>query len=233
MSKLQNETYLVKILDLIREDIEHNQRGEFFQKFYDLKNQNYPKVSAETVRVFKGILKAAIRKFQTDPSMNNVLSSIISLTPNIIPVESFDKELDGVLQQCLNLTDARTKANALNALAEYNPESDVFKKHFNSNSNRIAADALIIEGKKQITPEIEKHIEQFLNSFNPYFMASGIYIVAILAEHYKKTDPTVIDKSLKKFFQKIEVYSQHPHEMVRKRALQSLPALRPTKKDAA
>ena len=222
MSKLQNETYLIKILDLMRDDVENGQRGEFFHKFYDLKEQNYTQISPEVIRLYKSILRTAVKKFKADRSMNNVLSAVISLCHNLIPTSSYDIEMDEIFNVCLELDDARTKANIITALGEYNPESPLFKDYFDSQSNRIAAEAMTIEAKKTLSPEIITRIDLFLKSSNPYFVASGIYMVAMLAEHFKNSKSFEEQKKLAQFYPLISKYSSHPHEMIRKRALKSM-----------
>lgn len=230
MSKLKNETFLVKILDLMRDDIENSHRGEFFHKFYDLKEQRYPKVSSEVIRLYKNILRTAVKKFKNDKSMNNVLSAAVSLSHNLIPTESYDTEMDDIFTLCLNAEDSRTKANVLKVIAEYNPESPLFKDHFNSQSNRVASDAIAIEAKKSLSPDILEKIESFLKSSNPYFVSSGIYLVAILADHFSGKSYKEERKKLARFYPTISKYSNHPHEMVRKRAQQSMTSVEILKK---
>jgi len=232
MSKLQNESFLIKTLDLLRDDIEHGHRGEFFHKFYDLKEQYYTNVSDEVKRLYKSVLKAAIKKYKTDRSMNNILSSVISLSHNLIPTNVFDQEMDELFQICVDLDDSRTKANALTAIGEYNPESQLFKDHFDSQSNRVAADALMVSAKRSLDNAVLAKIEQFLKSSNPYFVSSGVYVVAMLSEHFKKGSQIEEIKSLSAFYPIIHKFSTHPHEMVRKRALQSIPMIDPQRNAA-
>lgn len=230
MSKLKNETFLVKILDLMRDDIENAHRGEFFHKFYDLKEQRYDKVSSEVVRLYKNILRSAVKKFKNDKSMNNILSAAVSLSHNLIPSDSYDTEMDDIFTICLNVEDSRTKANVLKVIGQYNPESPLFKDHFNSQSNRVASDAIAIEAKKSLGPEVLDKIESFLKSSNPYFVSSGIYLVAILTEHFSGKGFSEERKKLARFYPTVAKFSTHPHEMVRKRALQSLPSVEALKK---
>ncbi|MEK6772627.1 MAG: hypothetical protein AABY64_01695 [Bdellovibrionota bacterium] len=232
MSKLQNETYLIKILDLMRDDIENSQRGEFFHKFYDLKEQSYTTVSPEVIRLYKNILRTSVKKFKADKSMNNILSATISLSHNLIPTNLYDIEIDEIFNICLNLDDSRTKANVLTALGEYNPESPLFKDYFDSQSNRVAADALAVEAKKTLSDEILDRIDLFLASTNPYFVASGIYLIARLTEYFSEKNNTEEQKKLARFFPIISKFSTHPHEMIRKRALKSMPAVEILRKSA-
>ncbi len=233
MSKLQNETFLVKILDLMRDDIENAHRGEFFHKFYDLREQRYTKVSSEVIRLYKNILRSAVKKFKNDRSMNNILSAAVSLSHNLIPTEAYDTEMDDIFTICLNVDDSRTKANVLKVFGEYNPESPLFKDYFDSQSNRVAADAIVVEAKKGLTPEIIDRIETFLKSSNPYFVSSGIYLVATLAEYFvDHSKHSEEQKQLARFFPTVSKFSNHPHEMVRKRALQSLTKVEVLKKAA-
>lgn len=198
------------------------QRDEFFNKFYELKEIYLEKVSTDLISSYKVLLGHSIDEFLSDQNKNIFVSAIISLSHNLVPPEDFDVELYDLFQACLELADSRTRANTLIALGEYDPQSPLFKDHVDSKSNRVAADALFVEAKKFYSDFVHQKIEQFLHSQNPFFVASAVYLVSQLAVHFYHTGGHDQWLRLSEYFDRIEKYTRHPHEMVRKRALQSL-----------
>ncbi|MBL7556034.1 MAG: hypothetical protein JNM24_09450 [Bdellovibrionaceae bacterium] len=126
------------------------------------------------------------------------------------------------MNDCVDLPDTRIKANALTAISEFDPYSELFKEHINSKFNRIAAEALIAEGKKSLNVAIFDKLKEFFNSSNPFFVASGIYVVGQLLEYYRnspRNSENMFQSDFDFFVKKITVFSNHPHEMIRKRAI--------------
>lgn len=219
-----NQLLLLGLMDVMETAIAENNRDVFFNKFYQIRNMKAELISDKLVTAYKKLLVKAMAKFRKDNSLNTIVSSIISLSYGLVPTDKLDSELLRILTDCLDLADTRIKANALTAICEFDPQSELFKEHINSKFNRIAAEALIAEGKKGLNARIFDKLRDFFNSSNPFFVASGIYVVGQLLEHYDETfarSENIFRIDFEFFIQKINVFSGHPHEMVRKRALQT------------
>ena len=220
-----NQLLILGLIDNMESAIEDNNRDLFFAKFYQLRNLKADKVTDKLVSSYKHLLLNAISHFRNDNSVNTVVSSIISLSYGLIPTDKLDTELLKILTECLDLADTRIKANALTAICEFDPVSELFKEHINSKFNRIAAEALIAEGKKGLSSQIFDKLRAFFGSSNPFFVASGIYVIGQLMEYYRDSferSENHFQVDFDFFVKKIKVFSTHPHEMVRKRALQTL-----------
>lgn len=210
------------LLDAMETSVNENDRDVFFNKFYQIRNLKADRVSNKLVAAYKSLLEKSVIKFKKDNSYNTIVSSIISLSYGLIPTDKLDTELLKVLTDCLELADTRIKANALTAICEFDPFSELFKEHINSKFNRIAAEALIAEGKKGLNVGIFEKLKAFVNSSNPFFVASGVYVVGQLVEYYHesfKRSENMFDTDFDFFVKKIDIFANHPHEMVRKRAL--------------
>lgn len=219
-----NRLLLLGLLEVMENAIGEHNRDIFFNKFYQVRNMRADAASTEVVEAFKRLLLKAIAEFNKNNSYNTIVSSIISLSYGLIPTEKLDTELLKILNDCVELSDTRIKANALTAVCEFDPFSELFKEHINSRFNRIAAEALIAEGKKGLNSKIFEKLKEFFSSSNPFFVASGIYAVGQLLDYYRdsfKRSENVFQEDFDFFIKKINTFSTHPHEMVRKRALQT------------
>lgn len=217
-----NHLLLIGLLDIMERAVSEKNREVFFNKFYQLRNIKTESVSDPLVIAYKRLLDKAIIQFKQDETFNTIVSSIISLSYGLIPTDRLDDDLLKILTECLDLKDNRIKANALTAISEFDPNSELFKEHINSRFNRIAAEALVAEGKKGLSLKIFEKLKEFFNSSNPFFVASGVYAVGQLLEFYNesfvKTD-NIFKSDFDYFIKKINTFCIHPHEMVRKRAL--------------
>ncbi len=226
----ENQLLILGLIESMESAIEDNNRDAFFAKFYQLRNLKADKVTDKLVSSYKHLLLKAISHFRNDNTVNTVVSSIVSLSYGLIPTDKLDTELLKILTDCLELADTRIKANALTAICEFDPVSELFKEHINSKFNRIAAEALIAEGKKGLSSQIFDKLRAFFASSNPFFVASGIYVVGHLMEYYRDSferSENHFQEDFDFFVKKIKVFSTHPHEMVRKRALQTLILVEP------
>ena len=230
-----NRLLLLGLLEVMENAVVENNRDVFFNKFYQIRNMRADSATPELVGVFKRLLVKAIAEFNKNNSFNTIVSSIISLSYGLIPTDKLDTELLKILNDCVGLPDTRIKANALTAVCEFDPYSELFKEHINSKFNRIAAEAIIAEGKKGLSAKIFDKLKEFFGSSNPFFVASGIYAVGQLMDYYRDSfsrSDNMFQSDFDFFIKKITVFSNHPHEMVRKRALQTKKLIEGEKKSA-
>ncbi len=231
-----NQLLFLGLLEVMETAIAENNRDVFFNKFYQIRNLKAEKVNDKVIEAYKRLLGKSIEAFKKDNGFNTVVSSTISLSYGLIPTDKLDSDLLRVLTDCMNLADTRIKANALTAISEFDPYSELFKEHIDSKFNRIAAEALIAEGKKGLNKLILEKLKVFFMSSNPFFVASGIYAVGHLIEYYHDSfqrSENFFQEDFDFFFKKINLYAGHPHEMVRKRALQTKDLIDKLKKKAS
>lgn len=216
-----NDILVVSLIDLLATSIDEKNKEVFFNKYYQLRNLSIDKTTPKIIQSYKNLFKKGINLFNIDRNYNTVLSAIISLSYYLVPVDQFDDELYAILNECYHLPDARVKANTITALGEFDPHSELFKENINSKFNRIASEAIIVEAKKNLSVKLIQKIQDFLASSNPFFIASGLYIVGQLIQFYQAASKSELLK-LDPLIQTSRSYSKHPHEMVRKRALKTL-----------
>jgi hypothetical protein len=219
-----NQLLLENLLKVMETALSENNREVFFNKFYQIRNMKVDSPSESLVIAYKKLLMKSMDEFKKSINNNTIVSSVISLSYGLIPTDKLDTELLKILTDCLELADTRIKANALTAIGEFDPYSELFKEHIDSKFNRIAAEALIAEGKKGLNARIFEKLKAFFNSSNPFFVASGIYVVGQLMEYYHESftrSENLFQGDFDFFVKKITKFSTHPHEMVRKRALQT------------
>lgn len=219
---IDNELLVIGLLESMNLNLDLSDKSKFFHKYHVLRGIVPFKYSNKVLERFKVLLKALSLKFKSDKNYNIHVASVISLSYTLIPSEIFDQEMYEMLMSCMDLSDNRIKANALTAISEFDPESDLFKEHLNSKFNRIAAEALIQEGKKDLSVKVFARIQQFFSSPNPFFVASGIYVVDQLLRFWyseSRQEENFFKDDFHQLVISVDKLTSHPHEMIRKRAL--------------
>lgn len=233
-SLFRYDSDLVLILKKMAFHIQHRNKDAFFVIFSDLRSLRIETADAKLIHKYIEILRNTITDYQMHNEKKEFISAIISLAYNLVPAQLFNEELYKLLEEALQLDDVRTQANALATLAEFDPNSPRYKGYMNSKSHRLAANALLIEMKKEITGEIKKVAFNFLDSENPFFVASGLYAIEQAFNHHQVHNRIYYESS--SVFQEIrnrcEKHLKSTNEMVQKRA-QKIPGLSVEVQDAA
>jgi hypothetical protein len=152
-----------------------------------------------------------------------LISSAIRLIENLIPLAQFDERLEAICKQAAQVKNRRLIANALDVLTvmKSKAEPEFSKRLLNHEDNRVAANALVHEGTRAITPLVLKRLRKMLSSKEELFVASALYALGEIAGHHKERDPiyyqTQID--LLTIVSALPGYIKEPSEMVRKQAL--------------
>ena len=156
-----------------------------------------------------------------------ILASALRLIENLVPKKDFDLEFgarfDHILQRAKLIDDRRVVANALDVLSHFKSKkypvisSDLLKHP----DNRVAANAIVNEGIKEITPRVMRHLRKMLASRTPVHQASALYAMGELVGHYRLKDPVYLSTQLKfqDVLQKIPDYARNDDAMVRRQAL--------------
>lgn len=155
------------------------------------------------------------------------LASITSLTSHILRAGVFREDLRLILEKNLKHPDQRVRANTILALDELSPETYSFRELFSLPFNRAAADALFVEGRREFSDEVFHFLQSFLESNDPFFIASGIYVLAALYDYHRKTDAVYFKANLhlQRIPNLIQHLASHENAMVKRRAEISLRSL--------
>ncbi|MES2963353.1 MAG: adenylate/guanylate cyclase domain-containing protein [Bdellovibrionota bacterium] len=155
-----------------------------------------------------------------------LLASTISMASNFFTPREWNGELREAFLKCLHLSNRRVVANALDVFAEIEPQAaeKIFETLAGQKDNRIAANALIKEGKREWDRSCAKKLEEMLSAKSPFFKASGLYALGEIAVHLKETDAAAYsaDARLQKLLEQVLGFAFHANAMVRRQALKAV-----------
>lgn len=180
---------LVMIYEYLGECLSKKDEKTFFQVFSILKHFKVRHTTFEQVHSFEKLLAMAIDRNRAGNVSEKALASVISLCSNLIPAAFVQESLLEMLTQCLEHKDPRTQANAIIVLGDLAKDVRFLRKYIYAKHNRVSADALLVSGKENFDTELAIKLNEFLESKNPLFKASGSFVVKHLADYYKSTDP--------------------------------------------
>ena len=206
-------------LDHLKLSIQQNKTEYFFKIFNELKELKLEASVDYIISNYVHLLKWTFSEYEKNENKKTFLSALTSLAYNLIPATSFNNELFELFEKILLCNDPRTKANALATLNEFDPSSNRYKGYLSDNSNRLAGNALLIEAKNDFNSKTYDLIITFLKSENPYFVATGLYVVEQIFTHYQETN-TVFFKSFPLFSSLLEEcrsFLESENEMIRER----------------
>jgi len=150
------------------------------------------------------------------------LASILRLTENLVPPAEFTREYEDLLRSALLIEDRRVVANALDALMvfrrDYEPSLlDRLARHLD---NRIAANALIHEGIRDINRFVIKRLVKLMSSKNPANVASALYAFGEIAAYHRIQDPVYFNTQIafQRLAENIPALVSHGDARVRRQA---------------
>lgn len=176
------------------------------------------------LNAYKSLLNLLIRLYRQNPQLKHLVSSCIAVSSHLLPPDCLDDELSELLNWCLEFRDLRVKANAVEALGHFDPNNPLVSNFLSSKFNRIASEALIIRARQGLSDELTRQILSFLGSANPFFVASGLYLVGFICEYHFLKDYEYFSKNhnFKVIVRHARVFKDHPHSIVRSRARMTL-----------
>ncbi len=147
---------------------------------------------------------------------NMILGALVSLAPSLFRGPQDKTQILSVLRQCLSFNDTRVQANAILAMDELSSGAIGFRDYFTADSNRVAADAMLAEGRKEYTPEVHLSLKKLLRSQSDYHAASAVFVFAYLFDHHRRTNPVYFaaNRLLAEIPGLIESASARPSERV-------------------
>ena len=184
---------LIHIYSYLEECLSKNDEVSFFSVFAILKHFKVRHTTGDQVYAFEKLLSRGIQANRTAGLSEKVLASIISLCSNLVPPNFVQESLIDMLTACLDHQDPRTQANTIIVLGDLAKDTRFLRKYIYAKHNRVSADALLVSGKENFDSELAGKLNEFLDSKNPLFQASGSFVVKHLAEYYKSTDPVFFE----------------------------------------
>lgn len=152
-----------------------------------------------------------------------LISSAIRLIENLIPAAQFDERLESICKQAAATKNRRLIANALDVLTvmKATAEPEFSKRLLGHEDNRVAANALVHEGTRGVTPLVLKRLRKMLSAKEELFVASALYALGEIANHHKSRDPVYFQTQVEllTIIAALPGYLKEPNEMIRKQAL--------------
>jgi adenylate cyclase len=219
----KSDADIVAILSDLKTRFSEFKKEEFLHIYKVLKSANVEKVG--------GALTAAFAELFTDidawaavdaenETRTLALASFTSLAGTLLRSGALPESMRLIMERNLQHKDPRVRGNTVLALDELSPETYSFKEMFALPFNRAAADALIAEGRRDYTPEVHGFLKDFLASKDPFFVASGIYVLAYLYDFHRQRDSVYFKANswLQEIPGLINQHSRAKDNMVRRRA---------------
>ncbi len=187
----KSDSDLVEILDYVRLNYSCMKREDFFAAYKVLKDSNVQKVGGTVSAAFVKLIAEidAWSMARPDDELRILaLASVTSLAGSILKSGAIPEPMREVMEKNLEHRDQRVRGNSVLALDELSPESYSFKEMFSLPFNRAAADALIAEGRRDYTEEMHRVLKDFLKSKDPFFVASGLFVLTYLYNFHRHRD---------------------------------------------
>jgi hypothetical protein len=158
-----------------------------------------------------------------DESILFYFSSFLSIANRVISKDAYDHRISKALISYLKIGDRRVVANILDVFSNFDAENSdsVFMDLLSSNDNRISANAIIKEGRRELTKNVISRLESMLRSKSSLQVASALYALGELVMHYRKTDSVYLETHTRFLHSvhKLFSYFEHKDPMVRRQSL--------------
>jgi hypothetical protein len=163
------------------------------------------------------------RFYSAQNSKELPLSFLITLSRTLLSLETYDSKLQAILERCLESTDRRVVANAVETWMHFDPnhQSEAIAKLLKHHDNRVVANTLIKMGILDMGRQVIQGLNELLDSGEAKYMASGAYAAGILSSYHRATNPQLLETHLgfRQVMKKVRSLTTHPDDMVRRQAL--------------
>lgn len=167
----------------------------FFTLFNHMKSFTVRSTTAAVVSGYLKVLKACRDQTDLKKGDDKIYSSVVSLCGTLIPHKDVSNEIIEALNHALHHRDHRVQANAIFVLGQLAADLDYLKEFILSPNNRVAADALYVTGRKNLSKKVIGTLQDFITSPNPLFSASAQWVITQLLKHYQEVDPVFFNTS--------------------------------------
>jgi hypothetical protein len=167
---------------------------------------------------------------KADAVQVRIISAALKLFENLVPKGEFTEPMLDLLRSATEIKDRRVAANALDALTYFHRQENshwpkgVSEKLSEDSNNRVAANALVYEGVRAISPFVKKRLGKMLKSNDPLTRASALYALGEIAAFHRSSDIVYYNTQVD-FHRLVGRLSQHALDVdsrVRRQALLAL-----------
>jgi hypothetical protein len=169
-------------------------------------------------------LRAWIEELLRKPDQAKILSAAVKLYINLVPRESFSDDDRNLLNQLLSVSDRRVVANTVEVVTHFATTASVgAASHVKKirDDLRILANAIVLDGKEELTGEVMKRLKALLKSKKANELASGLYALGELAHIHRTHDAAYFSAHVdfQNLIASLDLFAQHTTTMVRRQAL--------------
>jgi hypothetical protein len=184
-------------------------------------------VDEKVITAYLGLMKLCFKLGDDKQAESKRLASVVSLGQNLLQKEQLRPQWIDALQKCEAAQDPRVQANALIVQAHFDLDIKGLDRKMNSSHNRVAADAILVAGRQDFNEELFNRVKAFLQSDQPRFKASGLYLIAALIEYHFDRDLVYLKANsyLRDLAKEIPPFTKDSNPMVQSRAKLSLAAI--------
>jgi class 3 adenylate cyclase len=178
------------------------------------------------LRSVLGWIEDLLKNAKPDITNVRIVSSLARVIGTVGKQEFFASDIEPVLQRLLTHSDRRVVANALQVLTQFTDGDKPRLAHELSSNvdNRIAGNALIYDGLREITPLVLKRLGKMIHAKSPQKIAAGLYALGEIAFHYRTFDAVSFANQIElhELFSDIPKLTHHEDERVRRQATTAL-----------
>ncbi|MES2856376.1 MAG: hypothetical protein V4692_10965, partial [Bdellovibrionota bacterium] len=219
---------ICEILDYVSANVETLPQQQLNRLLSLFKKYKVTMSSTEVRRRYLSHLETLVQRVEANNSDENcfLLATLISAASHLFTSADWQGDLRLKMLECLKLGNRRVIANTLDVFGDLDPMAgeEVFQDLMALNDNRIAANSLVKEGKREWNKRTSTKLDRMMKVQSPYFKASALYALGEIAQHLKRTDPVAFttDDQLEKKLAQLPAFAFHANPMVRRQALKAV-----------
>ena len=230
---------LTKILNAVGENYQEIKRPSLLAIVKELKDVSVEDTPHDLLQAYTKLLKTALRNetIKNSDEVDYSVSSLISLGHSLLSPSACNEELTELLVTLLAHENPRVVANTVELLGHFNERA--VDKHISKapkllemiekENNRIIANALIKEGRQDLSDKVILEIRKMLHADDPLYIASAIYAIGELIKYYVEEDIVYLQTKVDftRLLKDVETLKTHPHEAIKRQSQTTLKAATP------
>jgi adenylate cyclase len=223
----RSDADLLGLIKKMENSVDKKDDASFFSLIGPLRNMQVGMVDEKVITAYLGLMKLCFKLGDDKQAESKRLASVVSLGQNLLQKEQLRPQWIDALQKCEAAQDPRVQANALIVQAHFDLDIKGLDRKMNSSHNRVAADAILVAGRQDFNEELFNRVKAFLQSDQPRFKASGLYLIAALIEYHFDRDLVYLKANsyLRDLAKEIPPFTKDSNPMVQSRAKLSLAAI--------
>jgi class 3 adenylate cyclase len=223
LSYYRSDSDIAEILKYLGDHLEILPQDAALSFYRELRKFKVAKASSFVKGAFADHLEKLVSDIRPNEQKEFLLATCITVATSLLRPADLQGRLKDLLMRCLEHTNKRVVANVLDVFSELTPDASdsAFESTVLQADNRIAANALVKQGKREWNAKTARKVSVMLKSKSPYFKASGLFALGEIAAYLMKTDEVAFrsDSTFSDLAEKAFQLSNHANKMVRRQAM--------------